>query len=120
MTRLEDLEIIQGYHARIDYGKLGYAISALVQITLSEKDILHMDAFERAVLAFEEVVTCHCISGTYDYQLMIIARDLNSFAEFMRRNINAFVGVKDVCTSFIMREVKAAIPASIHNALPDL
>lgn len=119
VKRLEDLKIIQGYHARIDYEKLGYAISAIVQITLSEKEIAHMDAFEQAVLGFEEVVTCQCISGTYDYQLTIIARDLNSFAEFMRRNINAFVGVKDVCTSFIMREVKAAVPASIHNSLRD-
>lgn len=93
-----------------------WVISAIAKITLSEKDIVHMDEFERAVISFEEVVTCQCISGAYDYQLAIIARDLNSFAEFMRQNINAFVCVKDVCTSSIMREVKAAVPASIQNA----
>lgn len=108
VKRLEDHQIIQGYHARIDYRKLGYAISAVVQISLSQKDLAHMDAFEAAVLGFEEVVACQCVSGTYDYHLTIVAQDLNSFAEFMRRNINAFEGVKDVFTSFVMREVKAS------------
>lgn len=113
VKRLEDVKVIQGYHARIDYGKLGYPVSAIVQIALGQKDLTHMDSFEKVVLGFDEVVACHCISGAYDYQLTVIARDLNSFAEFVRKNINAFVGVKDVCTSFIMREVKLTVPGAI-------
>lgn len=108
VKRLKEHQIIQGYHARVDYGKLGYAISAAVQISLSQKDFAHMDAFEKAVLGFEEVVSCQCVSGIFDYNLTIVAHDLNSFAEFMRRNINAFQGVKEVCTSFVMRDVKAS------------
>jgi len=113
VKRLEETSVIRGYHADIDYEKLGYAITAYVQVSLTQKDMTSMTKFEQSVTCHEEVVACHCISGGYDYQLTIMAPDLAHFNEFMREYINSFVGVKDVCTSFVMRQIKAPVHSGI-------
>lgn len=100
---------MQGYHASINTEMLGYSVSAFVQVTLDQKDTGHMSAFETFITSFEQVVACHCISGVFDYQLTVIATDLAAFSEFARQNINGFPGVKDVCTAFVVKEVKAAV-----------
>jgi len=113
VKRLEETSVIRGYHADIDYEKLGYAITAYVQVSLMQKDLISMTNFEQSVITFEEVVACHCISGSYDYQLTIMAPDLAHFNEFMRQYVNSFKGLKDVCTSFVMRQIKAPVKLRI-------
>ncbi|KAA8562826.1 DNA-binding transcriptional activator DecR [Pseudomonas extremaustralis] len=68
-----------------------------------------MKAFEESITSFEQVIACHCVSGVYDYQLTVLATDLAEFSEFARKNINGFPSVKDVCTAFVVKEVKAPV-----------
>ena len=107
VKRLEEVGVIRGYHVSIDAQMLGYAISAFVQVALEQKDTAHMQAFETAITSFEQVIACHCVSGVFDYHLTVLATDLAAFSEFARRHINGFPGVKDVCTAFVVKEVKA-------------
>ena len=109
VKRLEEMGLVRGYHASINTEMLGYAITAFVQVSLDQKDTTHMKAFEESITSFEQVIACHCISGVYDYQLTVLATDLAEFSEFARNNINGFPGVKDVCTSFVVKEVKAPV-----------
>lgn len=106
VKRLEELGVIQGYHARIDAKKLGYSIFAFVQVSLGQKDSESMRRFEDEMLSHDQIVFCHCISGNYDYQLAVIAPSLAEFNSFARGVINGFPGVKDVFTSFSVSEVK--------------
>ncbi len=109
VKRLEEIGLVRGYHASINTEMLGYAITAFVQVSLDQKDTTHMKAFEESITSFEQVIACHCISGVYDYQLTVLATDLAEFSEFARNNINGFPGVKDVCTSFVVKEVKTPV-----------
>lgn len=106
VKRLEQVGIIQGYHASVDAKKLGYGVFAFVQVSLTQKDSETMRRFEQEMISHSEVVFCHCISGNYDYQLAVVARDLEGFNKFARNYINGFVGVKDVFTSFSVSEIK--------------
>ena len=69
------------------------------------------EEFERAVQGIPQVLSCHRISGRYDYQLMALAEDLEAYGSFAEVCINALPSVKEVYTSFVMREVKA--PGSV-------
>lgn len=109
VKRLEEAGVIRGYHANIDAQMLGYAVSAFVQVALEQKDTAHMQAFEVSITAFEQVIACHCVSGVFDYQLTVLATDLAAFSEFARQHINGFPGVKDVCTAFVVKEIKAPV-----------
>jgi len=50
---------------------------------------------------------CNCLSGQYDYQLELVAQDHESFASLVREKIRSLPGVKDIYTSFTLKEVKA-------------
>jgi len=107
VKRLEEEGLIRGYGARLDPGLLGYQVTAFVHISLDKKDADSMRAFEQAVQAIPQVLSCHRISGRYDYQLMAIAEDLQKYGKFGEEHINSLPCVKEVYTSFVMREVKA-------------
>lgn len=109
VKRLEETGVIQGYHARVDPARLGYPVTAFVLVSLEQKGALHLRAFEQAVSRLRQVVACHCISGHYDYQLTVVAQTLASFSEFAREHINGFQGIKEVTTSFVVKEVKAPV-----------
>lgn len=107
VKRLEEEGVIRAYQARLDPAKLGYQVTAFVHISLDKKDTRHLQVFERAAQAIPQVLSCHRISGRYDYQLMAVAEDLQAYGVFAETRINALPSVKEVYTSFVMREVKA-------------
>ena len=65
--------------------------------------------FEQAIQAVPEVVACHNVSGQYDFLLQVVARDLKGFGEFARSAIRTLPGVKEMNSSFSLREVKAGL-----------
>lgn len=108
VKRLEDDRVIRGYRADVDVKKLGFGVTAFVWISLDQKGAEHVKAFEDAVRDIPEVLTCHCVSGRYDHQLTMIARDLDTFGELTRYVLGTLPGVKEVYTSFVLKEVKGA------------
>jgi len=67
-----------------------------------------MAAFEREVVALPQVLSCHNLSGRYDYLIEAIAPDLESFSQLVRVKIRSLPGVKEISTSFSLKEVKHA------------
>ncbi|KER67941.1 MULTISPECIES: Lrp/AsnC family transcriptional regulator [Burkholderia] len=109
VKRLESAGVITGYHARVDFIKLGFEVTALVQVALAPKSVEHMRAFEAAIRPLPEVLSCHNISGQYDYHLVVMAKTPSLFGDFVREHINGCPSIKEVCTSFIISEVKAPV-----------
>src|SRR5579864_4911176 len=60
LRRLEDLKIIQGYHARISPEQLGLELTALIEITVRRIDYAR---FQKSVQKLPWVLECHHISG---------------------------------------------------------
>jgi DNA-binding Lrp family transcriptional regulator len=115
VKRLEEEGVIQSYQARLDPVKLGYQVTAFVHISLDKKDSKHLKEFERAVMAIPQILFCHRISGRYDYTLMALAADLQAYGVFAENSINALPSVKEVYTSFVMREIKALGNSPLTN-----
>ena len=108
VKRLEEEGLISGYHARLDAHRLGYQVTAIVQISLDKKDAQSLQAFEDAVQQIPQVLACFRISGRYDHQLIVVAEDLEAYGVFAGNSINGLPGVKEVYTSFVLKEVKVA------------
>jgi Lrp/AsnC family leucine-responsive transcriptional regulator len=108
VKRLEDEGVIRAYRAEVDVKKLGFGVNAFVWISLDKKDADHVKKFEDAVRDIPEVLTCHCVSGRYDHQLQVIARDLDAFGDLARYVLGSLPGVKEVYTAFVLKEVKGA------------
>lgn len=107
VKRLEEEGVITGYQARIDPERLGYQVMAFVYISLDLKSAQSLQAFEDSVMGIPQVLACHRISGRYDHQLVVVAEDLAAYGKFAEANINSLPGIKEIYTSFVLREVKS-------------
>lgn len=106
MRGFEDDGTITGYAARLDARKLGLKMQAFVEIRLANQGQEAMDRFEEAACGFEEVLSCHLLSGEADYMLRIAAKDLDHFDRIHRKALAKLPGVATMKSSFSIREVK--------------
>jgi DNA-binding Lrp family transcriptional regulator len=63
-------------------------------------------AFEREIAAAREVLACHNLSGRFDYQLEVVAPDLQAFSDYVRTTLRALPGVREISTNFVLKEIK--------------
>ena len=106
VRQLEDSGVIAGYHARLDRKLLGYGVLGFVHLAMADHTLEKASAFEREVVALPQVISCHNLSGRFDYQLEVVAKDLEAFSEFVRTSIRGLPGVREISTSFSLKEVK--------------
>ncbi len=52
------------------------------------------------------MIACYCVSGRYDHQLTVHARDLEEFGQFARDQLGALPGVAEVYSAFVMQNVR--------------
>jgi len=106
MRQLDEAGLICGYHARLDRKKLGWSVHGFVHLQLDNHVEDTAIAFEREVQLLDQVLACHNISGRYDYQLEVVARSVDDFSSFVRERVRRLPGVREIATSFSLREVK--------------
>jgi Lrp/AsnC family leucine-responsive transcriptional regulator len=103
---LEDAGIITEYRAMLDARKLGYSLIALVYVAMDKHTPERFEHFDRAIREIPEVLECLLITGqTADYQVKVIARDMESYQELLLNRINRIPGVTGVHSSFVLRKV---------------
>jgi DNA-binding Lrp family transcriptional regulator len=106
IRQLDEAGLIAGYHARLDRRKLGWSVHGFVHLQLETHAEDTAAAFEREVQALDQVLACHNLSGKYDYQLEVIGRSIDDFSAFVRDRVRRLPGVREISTSFSLREVK--------------
>jgi DNA-binding Lrp family transcriptional regulator len=106
IRRLEESGLIDGYHARLDRRGLGYGVVAFVSISIDFQNEARSSEFVGAVHAIPEVVMFHGITGTADFLLMVIAKDLDVYSELLQSKLHRLPGVRQVQTSFSLQEFK--------------
>jgi Lrp/AsnC family leucine-responsive transcriptional regulator len=106
VQRLERHGVIAGYAARIDARAVGLDLQAFVRVQLKHHDSAFVDAFATLVNGWDEVATCHALTGDMDYLLHIYVSDLEHFSRFLLDKLLNASGVADVNSSFVLRTVK--------------
>lgn len=106
--RIQSLEAsghIIGYGARLGHRRLGFRLTALVDITLGSQVEEDLAQFERAVAAIDGIVECALVSGGQDYRLKILCRDLDDYERLHREHLGRLPGVVTINSSFVLRSV---------------
>ncbi|KXV11738.1 AsnC family transcriptional regulator [Caballeronia megalochromosomata] len=106
LKRLENEGYIDGYRAVLSRKALELGVVAFAQVRFSVHDRALSDRFEREIQGIARIVSCHNISGTADYLLQIIARDLDEYGVFMRDVLRTLPGVTAVESMLSLREIK--------------
>lgn len=105
IKRLEQDGVISGYRAMISRERAGIAMTVFVEVSLNNHQAISIDDFEQAISDMEEVISCHVVSGAYDYLLEVVSKDLTGYEAFTRK-LQRLENVKDIHTHLAIRQVK--------------
>lgn len=105
VDQLERSGVIRGYHARIDEGVLGRPIRVLVHVSLAGQAESMLVEFEAAVKRCPNILSCHLLSGEYDYLIRVAARDLADYERVHKEWLSTMPHVTRIHSSFALREV---------------
>lgn len=107
MKTLESSGIIRGYGAKIDPEHYGLTVNAFVSVRLRKSTEDVMRSFESKVLLLDEVIECYLVSGSQDYLLRVVSKNLKTYEQFIRHELTTTVEVKSVESIFAFGQVKA-------------
>ena len=105
IQKLQDLGIIKKKTAILDANKLGYNNRVFIFIKTSKHNKEWSDKFKNYILKQNNVLGLYRISGTYDYLIDVITRNIEDFDIFYKKLIEN-VEIFEVSSSFVMEVMK--------------
>ncbi len=114
LKRLEEQGIIDGYRVSLSRKEVGIAMTVFVEVSLNNHQEVSIENFELAVVDMEEVISCHVVSGAYDYLLEVVSPDLTAYETFTRK-LQRLTNVKDIHTHLAIRQVKGNTALPIYR-----
>ena len=106
INRLEKAGLITRRVALLDPEKLGLGLVVFARIRLSKNDEASLEAFEDKVRDYAEVVECYTVTGSADYFLKIITRDIKQYDRFLRRHLIQIPLVRDINSNVAVTRIK--------------
>jgi len=104
---LLDKGIIKNFSVNINEDKLGHHVKAFVAVNVDRKNTKLAQEFRHSIIQHPQVQACHMISGTIDFMLEVVAKDLSEFGRFIDGDLLGMPAVKDASSSIVLKEVKA-------------
>jgi Lrp/AsnC family leucine-responsive transcriptional regulator len=99
LRHLESDRVVRGYRAVLDPDVMGRSVVVFLSVALTDHAVATVEAFERAVLDLEGLVSCHHMTGEVDYLLRVDVADLDELDALLRRRLPALPGVGRITTS---------------------
>ncbi len=107
IKRLENEGVIDKYVTILNKKMLGNPMTVYCNITLDKQQKNHFEEFELAIRDFPEVIECSVISGSFDYLLKVIVKNMEAYNEFYQKKLSDLQSVAHISSSFVMSEVKS-------------
>lgn len=118
IKRLEDVGVIQRRVTILNRDLLGLAFEVYCTVKLSLPTKENLEQFEGAISRLPEVVQCATVTGSSDYELRIVTRDMHAFDEFLREKILSLGLVSNIESRIVMRSVKNTTAAPLGLVSP--
>lgn len=106
LRRLENDGYIKNYQAVLDPKKIEQGYLVFIQVKLESTTSGNLERFNAAVRKVPQVLSCHMLSGGYDYLLKARTKDMQAYRELLGDVIADLPGVYQTSTFPVMEEVK--------------
>jgi len=83
VRKLENAGFIKSYHALMDTDKIGLGVSVYILVSLSSHKKSQIMSFVDKINSIPQVVECHHITGSGDFLLKVLAKDITSYQELI-------------------------------------
>lgn len=102
LKKLENMGIITGYTARIDHEKLGYSITAIIEVKANKGKILDV---ANIVAKNNDVCAVYDITGNMDTLVTAKFKTRDDLSKFVK-NLNSLDEVQTTVTHLVLNTVK--------------
>jgi Lrp/AsnC family leucine-responsive transcriptional regulator len=99
IKKLEGARVITGYRALLDARRLGLDITAFIGVIISHPSVL--GTFEQQVVALEDVLECHHVTGEYTLLLKVKTANTSSLERLISQ-IRSLDGVARTETMVVL------------------
>ena len=102
IKKLEKEKIIRGYAAIIDHEKLGYTLTAIIEIVAKNDKILDI---EEEISKFENVCAVYDITGTTDTVIIAKFKERDELSKFVK-SLARIPNVENTITHVVLNTAK--------------
>lgn len=117
---LVDSGVIKKFTTIVDEKKLGMETLAFVLVNLSPLNRETIHTFLEDIKKLEQVQECYTLTGSHDYLLKIVAKDMQSYRDFIVDSLMQNAFISRVETSIVMGIEKRTVyvPVDDVNEVP--
>lgn len=106
VRRLEEVGVIQGYHARLDPFALDVGLVLYAEVTLKGHSPSELARFERTINGVSAIVEASHVTGAYDYLLKVVTASMADWTRIAEELTSANIGVDRINTHVMMNKPK--------------
>jgi Lrp/AsnC family transcriptional regulator, regulator for asnA, asnC and gidA len=102
IKKLEKMKIIKGYSALIDHEKIGYALTAVIEMIAKNDKIIDI---ENEISKFENVCGVYDITGSTDTIIIAKFKERNELSKFVK-DLASIPNVENTITHVVLNTTK--------------
>ena len=106
VKKLEKEGYIKSYHAKLDTAKLNIGVTTFVMVSLKAHNKRHIERFVSEVTEIDEIIECHHITGSGDFILKVVSRDISTYQQLMLEKISNIDEVDNLQSLVILSTFK--------------
>jgi DNA-binding Lrp family transcriptional regulator len=102
IKKLEKMKIIKGYSALIDHEKIGYSLTAVIEMVAKNDKIVDI---ENEISKFENVCGVYDITGSTDTIIIAKFKERNELSKFVK-DLASIPNVENTITHVVLNTTK--------------
>ncbi len=106
IKKLERNGVIKQYVALVDAQQLSLGFMVFCHVKLVQHAKSSLTAFESDIIGLTEVVECFHVSGSYDYLLKVMVKDIVHFRSFLVHKLTSLKSIASTESSFVISQVQ--------------
>ena len=113
LKRLRQDKIIEADISIVSPAAVGLGITCVVDVALNLGNSKVIDSFKSLMSDCAEVMQCYFVTGTYDFVIIINAKDMSDYEDFSKKYFMDNPDVKQFYTHVVMDKVKVGYSVNI-------
>ncbi len=106
VRKLEKNNFISSYHAVVNEKTLGIGIQAFIQVSLTRQLDNAILSFQDKISKIDEVTECYQVTGSFDYQLKVMVRDIESLDRLITDKLGKIDEIRQMQSYVILSAIK--------------
>jgi DNA-binding Lrp family transcriptional regulator len=106
VKKLEQSNIIQSYHAKVNSQEIGLMVKTFVLIDLAWKKENALETFIKKIKQINEIVECYIVTGEADFLVKIVCADIPSYERLLFKTLSQIEEIEKLKTLMTLSTVK--------------